>query len=180
MNIYAKQGDKVRCDTFEAGYTTDRDQAEKLLELGKVYTVKYVTVHPYRTEVQLEEIPNCLFNSVFFEDYDDGTLKKEISVPDLIEGERLKYTDSDGNPEYDNIGDFVDSYYDTEDTKIVEILGSEVVYRVVKKVAGRYISFLTSNCFPPTVEELLCEELTYYVEPKEVRLIKYFPIKEQQ
>ena len=68
MNIYAIEGHKVRCYTFNAGYDYDKQKAEKYLELGKEYTIDYTIVDSCSTDVYLKEFPNIKFNSVFFED----------------------------------------------------------------------------------------------------------------
>jgi hypothetical protein len=68
MNIYALEGHKVKCSTFDAGYEYDKEEAKKHLELGKEYTVQYTDVDSWSTDVVLDEFPNIKFNSVFFED----------------------------------------------------------------------------------------------------------------
>ena len=44
------------------------DENSPLLEVGKTYTVVNVDVHSWHTEVELEEFPNIMFNSVCFEE----------------------------------------------------------------------------------------------------------------
>lgn len=68
MNIYAKKGDRVICDTFNAGYPDDQEIAKEYLEIGGIYTVETTIVHRWHTEVFLQEFPDVSFNSVFFED----------------------------------------------------------------------------------------------------------------
>jgi hypothetical protein len=68
MNIYALEGHKVKCSTFDAGYDYDKEVAKKHLELGKEYTIHYTIVDSWSTDVFLTEFPNIKFNSVFFED----------------------------------------------------------------------------------------------------------------
>jgi len=68
MNIYAKEGDKVICSTFDAGYDADKIKAEAHLVLNQVYTINCTVVHDWSTDVYLQEIPDVKFNSVFFED----------------------------------------------------------------------------------------------------------------
>jgi hypothetical protein len=70
MNIYAKEGDKVVCQTLRAGYTNDFEK--KHLEIGKQYTVERTVVYNWRTEVFLKEIPGIAFNSVFFKDFKEN------------------------------------------------------------------------------------------------------------
>lgn len=68
MNIYAEHGDKVVCDTFDAGYESDKVIAIKYLEIGKEYTIDETVVDDWHTDVYLQEFPGIEFNSVFFED----------------------------------------------------------------------------------------------------------------
>ena len=68
MNIYAEHGDKVKFSVPDAGYSYNREQCKKHLELGKVYTIDYTEVISYHTDVYLVEIPGIAFNSVNFED----------------------------------------------------------------------------------------------------------------
>jgi hypothetical protein len=68
MNIYAIEGHRVKCDTFDAGYEYDRERAREYLEIGKEYTIDYTVVDSWSTDVYLKEFPNIVFNSVFFED----------------------------------------------------------------------------------------------------------------
>jgi len=69
MNIYADNGDKVVCHTYEAGYDSDKERAKEYLEVGKIYTIDYTEVDSWSTTVYLQEFPLIPFNSVFFEDY---------------------------------------------------------------------------------------------------------------
>lgn len=68
MNIYAKHGDKVVCDTLDAGYDHHKEVAAKYLEVGKEYTIEETVVGDWYTDVYLQEFPGIEFNSVFFED----------------------------------------------------------------------------------------------------------------
>jgi hypothetical protein len=68
MNIYAKYGDKVVCETLDAGYEYDREIASKHLVVGSVYTIEETEVHNWHIDVYLQEFPGIRFNSVFFED----------------------------------------------------------------------------------------------------------------
>ncbi|MFU1797634.1 hypothetical protein ACM1RC_27470 [Paenibacillus azoreducens] len=71
MNIYAKNGDKVR---FLNRNGHDREPAEAcdigLVQDG-VYTVERTEVGGWLTDVFLKEFPGRAFNSVMFEDYKD-------------------------------------------------------------------------------------------------------------
>ena len=79
MNIYALKGHKVKCGTLSAGYDHHKKVAQKHLEVGKEYTVEKTEVDSCHTDVWLQEIPNVMFNSVFFEDMveQNGDLDKE-------------------------------------------------------------------------------------------------------
>lgn len=69
MNIYAKQGVKVRY-TGENGYDADREQIEKLgVKPGDVLTVDYTDVGSWCTYVHFEGFGHS-HNSVMFEDVD--------------------------------------------------------------------------------------------------------------
>jgi len=50
------------------GYTSDKEQVAKLLEIEKIYTVDYTNVGGSHTDVYLEEFPSESFNSVNFVD----------------------------------------------------------------------------------------------------------------
>lgn len=69
MNIYAKQGNKVRCVKRECGFN-DCNPNNNPLVVGEVYTVNYTNVGGWNTSVYLEEFPNMSFNSILFEDED--------------------------------------------------------------------------------------------------------------
>jgi len=71
MNLYAKQGDKVkfiapnhdRNDYFDAG-----ENATKLLKKGEIYTVGVTHGYELFTFVELEEFPGYLFYATDFVD----------------------------------------------------------------------------------------------------------------
>lgn len=81
MNIYAIEGHRVRCSTFDAGYDYDKEKATKHLELGKEYTVEYTDVDGWSTDVVLSEFPNIKFNSVFFEDVVEQSSEDDKNHP---------------------------------------------------------------------------------------------------
>lgn len=68
MNIYAKNGTKVRFVPGNNGYESENKDAREILELDAIYTVDYTDVSGWSTAVILEEFPNKRFNSVLFED----------------------------------------------------------------------------------------------------------------
>lgn len=68
MNIYALNGHKVKCKTFNAGYDHDKETAKKYLKLWSDYEVERTEVGNWYTDVYLKQFPGVRFNSVFFED----------------------------------------------------------------------------------------------------------------
>lgn len=81
MNIYAVEGHKVRVTTLKGGYEPDQQMATEHLEVGKEYTIESTSVSGWSTSVILKEIPNKIFNSVFFEDV-EGQSNDDESHPD--------------------------------------------------------------------------------------------------
>ena len=69
MNIYAKNGDKIRF-LNRKGHDWQLKEASELLKEGEVYTVDHADVHGWSTDVYLQEFPGRSFNSVMFEDAD--------------------------------------------------------------------------------------------------------------
>lgn len=65
--LFAERGCHCRVKTFNAGYDHEKEQAKKLLELDRVYTVEFVEVGRSSSTVELLEFPGKRFNSVFFE-----------------------------------------------------------------------------------------------------------------
>jgi hypothetical protein len=72
MDIFtAKPGTKIRY-TGENGRASDREDANKVLQVNAIYTVDSLDVDSWHTDVYLKEVPNHPFNSVLFEDVHDG------------------------------------------------------------------------------------------------------------
>lgn len=65
--IHSQHGTKLFVNTFDAGYSYDKELAQKFLKLGKSYTVDEIEVGGWNTTIYLKEIPNIGFNSVFFD-----------------------------------------------------------------------------------------------------------------
>jgi len=82
MNIYALEGHKVKCHTFNAGYDYHKEIAKEHLEIGKEYTIDKTIVDSYHTDVWLKEFPNVKFNSVFFEDVTEQSEDEDKLHPD--------------------------------------------------------------------------------------------------
>ena len=71
MNIYAQNGHKVRCEKSGRGGMPmgGIPQAERPVVVpGTVYVVEKTDVHPFRTDVFLQEFPGFKFSSALFED----------------------------------------------------------------------------------------------------------------
>ena len=81
MDIYAKEGTRIRCSTLDGGYDHHKKVAERHLELNEVYTVDHTDVDNWHTDVYLKEFPGVAFNSVFFEDLDSTDAPQEVPQP---------------------------------------------------------------------------------------------------
>ncbi|MFY8187672.1 MAG: RNA-binding domain-containing protein [Flavobacterium sp.] len=75
MNIYALQGHKVICVEL------NDENAKKYLKIGEIYTVRKTIVYNYLTDVYLQEIKGCFFNSVIFEDVAEQSTKNDKKHP---------------------------------------------------------------------------------------------------
>ena len=64
--IHSERGTKLVVDTFNAGYESERKEAERLLAMDIVYTVEEIEVGSWHTDIVLKEFPDEKFNSVFF------------------------------------------------------------------------------------------------------------------
>ena len=80
MNIYAIPGTKVKVteQTAQNGLLGDKEQVQKLLDIGKIYTVAYTEVGQSRTTVYLQELPGEKFNSVNFIEVETEAKDNEI------------------------------------------------------------------------------------------------------
>lgn len=84
MNIYALNGHKVKCFTFEAGHDFQKELVKKHLKIGDTYTIERTDVHSSTTVVFLQEFPNICFNSVFFEDAIEQSYEDDMKHPDYF------------------------------------------------------------------------------------------------
>jgi hypothetical protein len=75
MNIYALKGYKVKCVDL------NDVNAKKYLKIGEIYTVRKTIVHKYQTDVYLQEIKGCFFNTVLFEDVSEQSTKYDKKHP---------------------------------------------------------------------------------------------------
>jgi len=93
MNIYAKEGDKVTVteESINNGYKPDKEQANRLLNVGYIYTVDHTNVGGWSTSVRLKEFPEQYFNSAHFEDCDD-----EDEVSELVKKDGKSFLESKG------------------------------------------------------------------------------------
>lgn len=71
MNIYAKEWDVVRF-LNENGWDGEAEEANRHLEEGALYTVDYVIINSWSSEVYLKEVPGIGFNTVMFEDAEEA------------------------------------------------------------------------------------------------------------
>ena len=56
----------AKCVTFDGGYEAEQKRAEEHLELGKIYTIRQMTVGQSSTHIEFYEIKGQ-WNSVFFD-----------------------------------------------------------------------------------------------------------------
>ena len=68
MNINNCSEREVVCVRNEDNHFFACDSNSPLLEVGKTYNVVNVDVHSWHTQIELEEFPNIVFNSVCFEE----------------------------------------------------------------------------------------------------------------
>jgi hypothetical protein len=98
MNIFALENHKVIVteETSKCGFQGDQEQVQKLLEIGKEYTIEKTIVSSSYTSVFLKEFPNIVFNSVMFED-----------VVSQTEENDAKHLDYDGPSGYDDLCEYI-------------------------------------------------------------------------
>ena len=65
MDIYTEKGGKVIFSGI-GGYDSELKSAKKYLKIGEIYTVDYLDIGGFHSDVYLEEFPNIKFNSVQF------------------------------------------------------------------------------------------------------------------
>ena len=82
MNIYAKNGHRVRCTKISNGVQYDTEIAKRHLLLNEEYTVEETHVYNWLTHVFLQEFPGIAFNSVFFDDVEEQSLEYTKKNPD--------------------------------------------------------------------------------------------------
>jgi len=74
MDIYAKRGHRVIVSkqTAHNGYDSQKEDVERLLEIGKIYNVESTKVSQSSTSIVLKQFPDKNWNSVNFIDYVDA------------------------------------------------------------------------------------------------------------
>lgn len=75
MDIYSPSGTKVIFDSL-GGYPGDKEFAKKYLVLDNTYTVLFVDIGNFSSEVYLKEFPNIPFNTVLFKAINEEELYK--------------------------------------------------------------------------------------------------------
>ena len=70
MNINNSNPRKIRCVANNHNMWGSVNGEEKMLEIGKVYTLEYIWVSSFFTIITLSEFPGVRFNSVLFEEID--------------------------------------------------------------------------------------------------------------
>ena len=76
MNIYALEDEEVIFIQSDCYFETQRNAAERYLEIGKRYTVDHTEVNSFYTDVYLKEFPGVAFNSVQFESVQFGPVPR--------------------------------------------------------------------------------------------------------
>ena len=72
MNIYTRKGEKVLYANVDSGTESDRDTANSLLELGKIYTVKKVSIYRNCSRVYFFEVDYAPgFNTALFQNLEN-------------------------------------------------------------------------------------------------------------
>ena len=79
MNIWNSKPRKVKCINNKDNKFYNCDENSPLLIVGETYTLKYIEVHSWLTEVWLEEFPGVEFNSSCFEE-----IEKQIDTNNKI------------------------------------------------------------------------------------------------
>lgn len=65
IDIYSPSGTKVKFNDCH-GHDWEREEARKILNTTDIYTIEYIDVGDWSSNLYLKEFPNTLFNSVLF------------------------------------------------------------------------------------------------------------------
>ena len=71
MSLDTPEGDKIIFSNPNSGYVLDQESCEKYLKVNEEYTVDFIDIGSWSSEVYLKEIPNKSFNTVMFENLSD-------------------------------------------------------------------------------------------------------------
>lgn len=82
MNIFSIKGHKVKCVNHDSGYDYEQKTARKHLVIGQEYTIEKTNVEGWYTNVYLQEFPDIIFNSTFFEDVRPQSIEETEKHPD--------------------------------------------------------------------------------------------------
>jgi hypothetical protein len=72
MDIGTKPGARVRFEHPKSGWPWERIVAKAHLSIGRIYTMTSIDVGQSETRITLREVPGVSFNSVHFDNVDDG------------------------------------------------------------------------------------------------------------
>jgi dCMP deaminase len=106
MNIYTEKGTKVTYNG-KNGYSYDREYADKFLLIGNDYTVEYIKVNSFSTDVTLKEFPKEIFNSVLFDDI-------KCTEPIIIE--------TDWDQRFLDLGEYIGNWSKDRSTKVGAVI----------------------------------------------------------
>lgn len=67
MRINVPEGTRVKFMN-ENGYDRERERAARILSIEDTYTIDWIEIGGWRTEIYLKEFPNESFNSVMFKE----------------------------------------------------------------------------------------------------------------
>src|ERR1043165_1067316 len=72
MPLDAEEGYKVTVTerSINSGYSHDKENANKHLKVGCIYTIERTDVQDWSTDVWIKEVPGVRFNSVHFKPID--------------------------------------------------------------------------------------------------------------
>lgn len=64
--LHAERGCRVKALYLDWGYSHDKEKAHKYLKQDGIYTIQNVEVNRSSTNVELQEFPKMIFNSIHF------------------------------------------------------------------------------------------------------------------
>lgn len=149
MDINSKPGSKVKVtkETSKHGYNYDKEQVKKYLKINKEYTIDFIDIHNWSSEVFLVEFPGISFNTVNFVNAEHTTENKnspvikgmlhekllaEITPSELKETKKQMLKEIDDNKKYLN-HEMLDRLY-LISYQIEKFLQSHPVYKDNKEI----------------------------------------------